>query len=476
MEKLDNRTLWSYSVGAVGRDAAYVLISMFLMTYIQYTMKLSVLQYAAISVIMVLALIWDAVNDLLMGMIIENSKMKMGKFKPWILAGSLLNAIVIICLFTVRPEGWLFVVFFALGYVSWGMTYTMNDIAYYGLLPSLSSVPSERNRLITLMNIFVSIGQFTVAVAVPMLVAGNAISAYRNIALAVALAFVLFQLLTAFGVRERPRKDGEKLTLKTMYQMFRGNDQLMYIGIATLFYFIGQGLLIMFGMNFFYFEFGYKEGGAMITMFTVMYGLGTLMSQVFFTFIVERVKRMKLLAFTTISIIVLYAVFLSIGYVLPKDPIIINITGFLIFFFQGLEQLLIIVMINNTVEYDEYKTGQRHDSVISAVRSFAVKLASGINQGIVALVLILSGIFRISQNVSALELKVGLKEITTKQALDMANTYISQVKPDQTLVLRLGIVLFPIVAFILVFTIIRKKYFIDEEKYDEIVNEIRKRA
>ena len=105
MEKLDYRTKWSYSIGATGRDAAYALVSMYLMTYIQYTMKLTVAQFGVISAIIVICLIWDAINDPLMGIIIENCHFKAGKYKPWILAGSVLNAAVILALFTIRPEG-----------------------------------------------------------------------------------------------------------------------------------------------------------------------------------------------------------------------------------------------------------------------------------------------------------------------------------------------------------------------------------
>ena len=96
-DKLDARTKWSYCIGATGRDAAYALVSMYLILYVQYTMNLTSAQFAVISGAMILCMVWDAINDLLMGIIIENTHFKMGKFKPWILAGSLTNAIVIVC-------------------------------------------------------------------------------------------------------------------------------------------------------------------------------------------------------------------------------------------------------------------------------------------------------------------------------------------------------------------------------------------
>lgn len=472
MNKLDARTKWTYSIGSVGRDAGYTLVSMFFLTYIQYTMNLTVAQFSVLSFIMVAALVWDAINDLLMGMIIENKRFKWGKFKPWILIGAVLNAIVIVIMFSFHPQGWAFVAAFAVLYVFWGMTYTMNDISYYGLLPSLTSDPKERNQLITLMNIFISIGQFSVAVAVPALVAGNAVQMYRNVAFVVALCFIAFQAITAFGVVEKPRRQEEKLTLQKMYGRFRENDQLVTIGIAALFYYIGAGLLILFGMNFFYMEFGYAEGGAYITMFTVMYGLGTLASQFMFPLLTKWLSRSRLLTHTYGALLLFYGLFLSIGYVLPKEPILIYMIGFFIFFFHGLGLLLMVVMINNTIEYAEYHHGYRHDSVISAVRSFAVKLATGIDQGIVVLVLILSGVYGVSQKISALEVSVGTGTMTKEQALDAAGVAISQVLPYQTFVLRLGIVLFPILAFTVMYWVTKRKYTIDEEMYEELLRGI----
>ena len=272
---LDKRTKWCYCIGATGRDAAYALVSMYLLTYVQYTMKLTVAQFGVISAAIVVCLIWDAVNDALMGIIIENTHFKSGKFKPWIIAGAVLNALVIAALFTLRPQGWGFVAFFATGYLLWGMTYTMNDIAYWGMLPSLSSDPKERDTLVTLMSVFICVGQFAVAGIVPTVVAGNAIQAYRVTALIVALAFIAFQTLVVLGVREAPRRDDvEKVTLRKMFTIFMRNDQLVPIGIASLLFNIGNGLLIIFGVNFFYFEFGYADSGDLIFLFTVMLRAG----------------------------------------------------------------------------------------------------------------------------------------------------------------------------------------------------------
>lgn len=469
-EKLDTRTKWSYCIGATGRDAAYALVSMYLILYVQYTMNLTSAQFAVISGAMIVCMVWDAINDLLMGIIIENTHFKMGKFKPWILIGSVTNAVVIVCLFTIRPSGWAFVGFYSLFYLLWGMTYTMNDIAYWGVLPSLSSDPSTRDSLVTIMSIFVCIGQFSVAGVVPVIIAGNAVQAYRTVALVVALALIAFQLLTAFGIRKKDRKEqAEKLSLKDMYAIFARNDQLVAAGIASIFFNITCNILIIFGVNFFYIEYGYSESGNLVFYFTVMYGLGMLISQASYAFLAKHFTRKKILRACFIVLLIGYACFMGFGYVLPKNVILLNAIGFVIFFFQGLMNLVIVVMINNTIEYDEAKYHERHDSVISAVRSFSVKLAGGINQGLSTLVLIISGIYAKSRSISALEIQVNRGELTSENALLEANNFIGQISRTQGFLFRLGMVLIPVLALIISYAVIQKKYHIDEEEYAELV-------
>lgn len=467
---MDRRTKWTYCIGATGRDAAYALVSMFLMLYVQYTMNLTTAQFAVISAIMVLCMVWDAINDLLMGIIIENTNMAMGKFKPWILIGAITNALCIVALFSIRPTGWGFVCFYSIAYLCWGMTYTMNDIAYWGVLPTLTSDARQRDNLVTIMGVFICVGQFLVGGIVPIVVAGNAVVTYRVIAMIVAVSLVLFQGLTAFGITENDRLPKQKqLSLKDMFAIFARNDQLVCMGIANLLFNVGCNLLIIFGVNFFYIEYGYSDAGDLVTLFTVMYGLGTLVSQALYATIANRFTRLQILKVVIVVLVVGYLSLLGFGYVLPKNLILLNAVGFVIFFAQGLFNLVNIVMINNTIEYDEVRFQERHDSVISAVRSFSVKLAGGINQGISTLTLIVSGIYVMSQNISALEIQVGQGSTTTEKALEQANGYISMVTGSQALIFRLCMVCVPLVTLVASYVLIRKRYRIDENEYASLL-------
>lgn len=470
-EKVDARTKWSYCIGCFGRDVAFTLVNMFLLTYIQYTMRLTTAQFSVISIIMIICICWDAFNDPIMGMIIENTHMKFGKYKPWILIGALLNIVFLIALFTVRPGGWAFVISFGILYLFWGMTFTMNDIAFWGVLPSLTSSPAERDQITTYLITFASIGAFVSAGAIPMIVTGNAVKGYALIAICAAVLFLLFQLLSTFGIVERPRKDSvDKVTLKQIFQIMRRNDQLLVIAIALLLYTLGSGLLIAFCMNFFYFEYGY--GGIGITIFTAMYALATLASQLSYPLFTKKLSRQKIITLSIIISVIGYLLLLGFGYVFPNYEILLHAIGFVVFFGQGLLYMPIIVMFTNTIEYNEYKTNERHETIIFSIRPFIVKIASAIQQAIVVLVLIASGIYGLSQQIANLEIQKNFGEISSDFLSTRAAEIIQMATTDMKLILRLGMVAIPLILYLSCYIIVKKRYKIDEQMYDQMVSEI----
>ena len=136
-ETITKRNLIFFPLGTVGRDAVYSLISSYLLTFVLFTHALNGAQVAAITGIMVAARVFDALNDPVMGNIIERTKTKYGKFKPWIVAGMISTSVVIYLMFNVRLEGWSFVWFFGVMYFAFSIAYTMGDISYWGMIPAL---------------------------------------------------------------------------------------------------------------------------------------------------------------------------------------------------------------------------------------------------------------------------------------------------------------------------------------------------
>ena len=101
-KKIQKRNLWMFPLGTVGRDMMYNLINSYLLTFVLFTHQLTDAQLSAITAIMVAARIFDALNDPLMGNIIERTRTRWGKFKPWLVIGILTTSVVIYLAFNVK--------------------------------------------------------------------------------------------------------------------------------------------------------------------------------------------------------------------------------------------------------------------------------------------------------------------------------------------------------------------------------------
>lgn len=469
---ISKRNKWSYSVGCIGRDMLFIMVSMFTLAYIQYTMKLTVAQFTAVSGIMIAARIWDGINDPMMGMVIENARLKSGKFRPWILIGGLSNFIATILLFTIRPAGWGFVLFFGVVYITWGMTYTINDIAYWSLLPNLAKDNKSRNGLTNLVVVFASIGQFLAGGLIPVLVTGNAVMMYRIIGVSVSCIFLGFTLLTYFGVVENPRteKHVEKVTIKRMFKILLSNDQLVVMTIAILLHTISSEIFVAFGLNFFYFEFGY--GGEYLTIFTVIFAIGTLTSLGLFSVLSKKLLRMQILTLSSIIMTTGYLTFFLNGVLFKLNLTVLYASGFLAFFGISLFYVALIVMTANTIEYNEYLTGHRNESIIFSVRPLMVKIGAAVQQSIVTIVLIVTGVVGLTSQIADLEIQKS--EGVYTDITGMANEILMSGTSTMRLGIRIGMAIVPMVCMLIAYTLIKKKYIITESYYDEILCSLEK--
>lgn len=467
---ISKRNKWSYSIGGIGRDMMFIMVSMFTLSYIQYTMKLTVLQFSAVSGIMILARVWDGINDPMMGMIIENSKMKSGKFRPWILIGGMSNFFATLLLFTIRPEGWIFVVFFGVVYITWGMTFTINDIAYWSLLPNLAKDNDSRNGLTNLILVFASIGQFLAGGLIPVLVTGNAVMMYRLVGVSVSVIYLGFTFLTYFGVQENPREEkiADKVTIKKMFQILFNNDQLVVMTVALLLHTIASEIFVAFGLNFFYFEFGY--GGEYLTIFTVIFALGTLTALGLFSLLVKKITRSQIMSLGVVCLTIGYSLFFVNGILFETSLLVLYASGFLAFFGISLFYVTMIVMTANTIEYNEYKTGHRNESIIFSVRPLMTKIGAALQQSIVTVILITSGVVTLTSEIAELEIKKS--EGLISDVTSSANVILETGTMGMKMAIRFGMAIVPLICIWVAFILIKKKYIIDEVYFEEITKEL----
>lgn len=484
-------TKWLYSITAMFRDGCYQFVSLFLLTFVQFCGLGGVKNFAeytqmylAITIIVIVLRIWDGLNDPIMGFIIEKCHFKSGKYRPWIWTGAVLNSIVVILMFWVLPTGWSYVACFAVFYFLWDFTYTINDISYWSVLPSLSSNEKIRANITTLMSVFISIGSFIVGGAVPLFASGNQELTYQITAIIVSVLYALSQIILAVFMKEKKvdkeeEKAEDKMKFRDLFKVLIKNDQLRVSIIAVLLFYTGETILIAAGLNYFYFNFGYKDGGTFQLYFTIIYALGTLGGQFIYPILVNKFKKpkMKIFSFSCILTMISYLllfffVFFKIYNLQVMFFWLLCIFGFLVFFGQSIISIILYIFIQDTIDYNEFKFKERREASIFSLRAFTAKLASSIQQGILYIFLLASSLFAVSNKIANAEREfVG----DTTKILDIADGAIATIQDWQYIVFQVGFALVPLVLFIIIFFLIRFKYKIDEQSHVKMVEEIEKR-
>lgn len=205
MNKLTFREKYSYGIGALGKDLVYAIVATYLMVYFTDAVGLNP---AFVGTLFLVARLWDAVNDPAMGMIVDNTRSKFGKFRPWIFIGTVINAVVLVFLFR-KPdlEGLPLYAYFSIAYILWGMTYTIMDIPYWSMIPALTSSKEEREQVSVIPRIFAStawliIGTFGVSL-VSTLGQGDRVKGYSVLAMIIAVIFVITSIITCLNVKEK---------------------------------------------------------------------------------------------------------------------------------------------------------------------------------------------------------------------------------------------------------------------------------
>jgi melibiose permease/lactose/raffinose/galactose permease len=134
-----------------------------------------------------------------------------------------------------------------------------------------------------------------------------------------------------------------------------------------------------------------------------------------------------------------------------------------------------LIMLTNTIEYDEWQTGERNDAITFSVRPFMVKLSSAVQYGVVAVTLVLCGMYSITQEIGTIEQNISTGLINKEVAVEVITHMLNTVTSSQMLGLTFAMTIIPIILFVVAYIIIKKKYIIDEAMYDKMIKEIESR-
>lgn len=485
-QRLQKRNMIMYPLGTVGRDMVYCLVTNFLLTYILFTKGLTSAQLGAVTAIMVAARVFDALNDPVMGNIIENTRSRWGKFKPWLLVGMVLTSFVVYMVFSTKLKGWSFIALFGVFYFSFSIAYTMHDISYWGMVPALGSDAGTRDQLTSRATLFAGIGGTLASILIPMLttgesaIGGNASTAYSVIALAIGIIAPLFICFTLFGVREHREETPRKpfsLGLGKVVSTIRGNDQLLWISLIFLIQQVGNGLIIGgIGSTYIYLTFGYS--GGLYSTFSTIGVVATAFLMMFYPAISRKIHRKKLMSIMMVVSTVGYVLMLISGFLLQGSGLsfpVLTVGNMLSNFGQYGFYLVMMISIINTVEYNEYKHGTREEAIIASIRPFFTKMGSALVVVITSVSYMIFGVTDYTNRISELESAAASGLISEAEKLTGIEGVIAGIQGNQSGGLLLCMVVIPFVLMFISYLLYRKHYILDEEEYDRICRVIAER-
>ena len=492
-QKIVKRNLIMFPIGTVGRDMMYNLVTSYLLTFVLFTHKLTAAQLSAITAIMVAARVFDALNDPVMGNIIERTRTRWGKFKPWLVIGILTTAVVIYLAFDVQLQGWGFVWFFGVMYFLYSITYTMHDISYWGMVPALSSDADTRNKYTSRATLCAGIGGVLAASFIPMFTAGtnaiggNAVTAYGRVALIIAILGPVFLAFTVFGVKETRNYNDDPVppvSFKKIITTITGNDQLLWISLIFLLQQIGNGIVMAgLGQTYIYVEYGYE--GGFFTLFQMLGMMVTAFLMIFYPAISRKTPRKKLMHLLMIISVIGYAVMLVTSQLLQTGAmkvagldvkILLLTLGYMAANFgQYGFYLIMMISIMNTVEYNEYKHGTRDEGIVSSLRPFLTKLASALTVAVANITYIAFNIIHYTNGIADLEQAASAVEITAEQKAEEISALLQGVQSGQSLGLLLVMTVLPCVLMLLSYILYQRKYKLDEAEYSRICAELEQR-
>lgn len=453
--KLSGKEKVSYGLGAVGKDMVYMLSASYILYYYQDIMGVSAI---AMGIILMAARVFDAFNDPVMGVLVAKTRTRWGKFRPWLLIGTISNAVILYVMFAAPPalDGSGLVAYAAITYILWGVTYTMMDIPYWSMIPAFTEGGKEREGLTTLARSCAGVGSALITIITMMCVQalgqGNERNGFRWFALIIAILFVVFILITCLNIKEKSTVDVEAPSVGQMFKALIQNDQTMIVVISIVLIncslYITSNLLIYF----FKYDFGGETWYNGYTLFnTFGGGIQILSMMLFYPMLRKLISSLQVFYVSFVMAIAGYALLFLLMCLGLTNIAILFIPAFFVFAAFGMLTVLTTVFLANTVDYGELKNDRRDESVIFSMQTFVVKLASGVAALIASVCLSVCNLSDDTFNVAA--------------TVNAAESSIFGLRMTMTVI--------PIAGLLAAVFLFHRKYILTEKKVEEIAEQIR---
>ncbi len=447
----------AFGIGAVGKDMVYALSASYAMYFYQDVLGLSA---TFVGLVLMIARIFDAVNDPFMGVLVAKTHTRWGRFRPWLFSGTVLNAVVLYALFAAPDlsEAGL-MVYFSVVYILWGVTYTMMDIPYWSMIPAVTKTSSDRENLSVVGRTCAGVGSALIAMFTMLLVGtlgGDSERAgFRWVALIVAVVFVAAEVLCCVFFKEKSQTTMQTAGVKDMFSALFRNDQAMVVVLSIVLINSALYLTSNFVIYFFKYDFGGENWKGDYTLFSTIGGAAQILGMmVLYPLLRKKLSSTRVFTISLIAGIGAYALLLAfclLGFS-GSLPLLL-VPGVFIFACNGMLSVLTTLFLSNSVDYGQLKTGRREESVIFSMQTFVVKAASGV-------AVFLTGI--------------GLDIIGLQGNTDETGPIAQQ--SDSTLLgLRLMMTILPMIVLVVALLLFRKKFRLTDERVAQIAEELKEK-
>ena len=453
--KLTAKQKAAFGIGAVGKDMVYALSASYVMYFYQDVLRLSA---TFVGLILMIARVFDALNDPFMGVIVAKTRTRWGRFRPWILTGTVLNALVLYALFAapdLSQAGMM--VYFSIVYILWGVTYTMMDIPYWSMIPAVTSTPADRENLSVVGRTCAGVGAALIAMFTMLLVGAlggdSERAGFKYVALIVSVVFVVTEIVCCAEMKESNQTEMKTATVKEMFRALFSNDQAIVVVLSIVLINSALYLTSNFVIYFFKYDFGGAGWKGSYTLFSTIGGAAQILGMMLLYPLLR--KKLSNTGVFTLSLVLAlggYGLLLALCLAgLSGNLIALCVPGVVVFACNGMLSVLTTLFLSNSVDYGQLKTGRREESVIFSMQTFVVKAASGVAVFLTGIGLDLIGL-------------VGDTEETGAVAAQSAGTLLG---------LRLMMTVLPMLVLLAALLLFRRKFILTDEKAAEISRQLR---
>lgn len=346
---------------------------MFLMLYL---VRVQGLAGSVVGSAFLVVRLFDAVSDPIIGGVMTKVNLAFGKYKFWLLLGSLFSAIFFVMIFLNMP--------FSLGgkyayyiiiYVLFGLASKFVDIAYWSLIPSTTSDEHHQGRMTSVAQILANIGTVLASVLTPIALG---VDPTANIYLYVALVTVTLFLLTIFVpimfMKEKPNSFAEqRITIKQIWTAFRKNDQARAFFFPILFLDIAFNLTLQLGYYYFLYDIG---DSSKFSIFMIISGISLVLSILLYPYAAKKFGSRVLFITSCIVGIIGYNLMFASNMLFHGNVWILSSVGAFAMIGYGWLSVVKVLMSNKVCDYSEEKFGSRMEPIWVSMRTFSGKLAS----------------------------------------------------------------------------------------------------